>query len=106
MVGDASGLEREILVDNKDITYKFFKDGYLQYNSVEFEGKTYYATEVGNKEKYNFEITVRDESPLNYLRSSRRFKIFYLEKDHSDSDKMFAENAGMKYIDIEEFLKN
>lgn len=88
MVGDASGLLRKKKVDRLDIN----NNEYIDLNNP--------ANAVLNKDG----IKKFEEAGYIY---DRLDNIWYLpiRHDHSDDDKKFAENLGIKYIDIEEFLK-
>lgn len=83
MVGDASGLQRVKLVRDPQMI-EILDEAIQEYLEVE---------EQDTSLTYNTK---------NYMRKDG---VWYVdEKDFSDSDKMFAENTGIKYIDIDEFL--
>lgn len=105
MVGDASGLVRLSIVD----------DGYR------FTGGYSYVSELSEnvirsvEKLFSSYKKIMVDGALNGVlrvivkKSEHRPKeekyVTYNE-DFSDSDKKFAENGGIKYIDIDEFLKN
>jgi uncharacterized membrane protein len=93
MVGDASGMYT---------VYRKYKDPY--FNEAVWRG-----------EEYNSFLNKFDDSEIESVKmDTKKNKItvemyagdtFLIERDFSDSDKMFAENAGMNYIDIETWMK-
>lgn len=83
-VGDASGLVRKT-------------------RAVPFE----YAQELEEKCKGDLSFTLKVNKHTSYVieKSENEYNFFTYKKDFSDSDKMFAKNSGIPYMDIEEFLK-
>ena len=95
MVGDASGLERKIYKLEKKVR----GNGQVGNIVCDYLNSTLLVYDGTHWNHINTEIS--EEYPYKDKKGIYKYVI-----DHSDSDKMFAENAGMKYIDIEEFLKD
>ena len=115
MIGDASGLTREIVIfdkkdhDEKSEEFMTARD-LLWQNKKELPQKIIgildhrvgeYVFRISNKvsDKLPFE---KDDFDMDLVDIH---KVTRFKKDFSDSDKMFAKNAGMKYMDIDEFLE-
>lgn len=111
MIGNASGLYRKTLVDT--IPYKtphgeiLFKDisshSYKELDSL--SGDKYYIDDPNNVLIHK-RVFSKEAEQLIKSSHLKMLKVYSLKKDFSDSDAMFAENAGIKYIDVNEFLSN
>lgn len=95
MVGDASGLARKTWLDEEETE--------IVWENVEHE-----HTEVADPKFYKGVrlVKVPKESGQwgDVFFDYKELKWYTNVQDFSDSDKRFAENMGIKYIDVEEFL--
>lgn len=98
MVGDASGLVREKNIP-KDSGIEN-TDGFKDFCNI-FIYKVHDRMRDNERAEFKYENQIYGL----YFENHQAKRIVKLEKDFSDSDKVFAENAGIKYVDIEEFLK-
>lgn len=105
MVGDASGLSKEVEITKQEQLYSLYKE-FTKWWSDENGGR------IMTNEDCPFEAVFT--SPLSTLpgrikvsiKALTDWKMYHLYDDLSDSDKKFAENAGIgKYYDVEEFVK-
>lgn len=112
MVGDATGLERMIELDKlpeniaDGTVYDYGMRRIIHRSSqvkIEHEPK---ANEVQTSFKYKDDIYImRYEAPRIHGGRPNMKSFHQLKKDFSDSDKMFAENCGIEYMDIDDFIK-
>lgn len=105
MVGDASGLSKEIEITKQEQLYSLYKE-FTKWWSDENDGNIMTNDDCPFEAVFTsplFALQGRIKVSIQTLTS---WKMYHLYDDFSDSDKKFAENAGIgKYYDVEEFVK-
>ena len=112
MIGNASGLTRTKLIyeellhgrnsQEEKKAWEIFRGLKNKEEHFKFSGT---KDVVIDDYKIRAEIGEEDDWAHDYDHV-HIISLTHLKKDFSDSDKMFAKNAGIKYLDIEEFDKN
>lgn len=105
MVGDASGLSKEVEITKEEQLYSLFKE-FTKWWSDNNGGQILAPGDLPFEGVFTSPLSTLKGRIKVSIKGLTDWKMYHLYDDFSDSDKKFAENAGIgKYYDVEEFVK-